>query len=308
MYKQKFVFILLFCASLVLLSAFDAKSQEAEIDKIVKEVSVDSQKDAFLNYTYLMKFSYERHKKMGGRKFSRLYEAILPSRLAANRFYSHRMLLLEDSERLISSAEVADARKELAKELEKIEQEADTQTPPDKTDDSGGYWTAGFSNNGNRVNVNVLKLLQNSHLSNLQRGKIDGREIVTIDFGPKPDSVFEKNLSYLSKIEGQITIDEKDKRIIRIEGYAPGEFAKYKDKPEAERQKEIVFLFSQTRVFEGFWFPQTIRLDFGRHPEVFEPIEIQFIFSQYKRANVDVKDSIETPKDTSGTTTQEKQN
>jgi hypothetical protein len=308
MYKHKFAIISLLFVSLVLFSALDAKSQDPEIDKIIKEVSVDTQKGAISNYTYLMKFSYERHKKLAGRKFTRLYEAILPSKFSTSKVLPHQILLIQDSEKKITEEEIMIARQNLAKELEKAESEADNPANQTQTYEDGGYWTTSFLNEGKKIKVDILKLLQNSKFSNLQRKKIDGKDIITIDFAPKTDVVPDKTLTYLSKIEGQITIDETDKRIIKIEGFALGEFAAQKEKPDAERQKELVFLFTQTKVSEGFWFPQTIWLNFGKHPEIFEAIEIQFNFSSYKKANVDVKDNIETPKDTTETTTEEKQN
>jgi len=309
MYKQKFAVISFLFVSLALGFAPFAKAQDADIDKLIKEVSTDTQKGAIANYTYLMKFSYERHKKMAGRKFTRLYEAILPSKFATNRIYTHQILLIQDSEKRLTDEEIMIARQNLARDLEKAESDADKQanTPPEYED--GGYWSTSFSNEGKRLKVDILKMLQNVKLSNLQRRQVDGKDIVTIDFTPKPDGVWEKTMEYLSKIEGQLTISETDKRIIRIEGFALGEYAALKEKPDAERQKELVFLFTQMKVAEGFWFPQTIWINFAKHPELFQAVEIQYNFSGYKKASVDVKDSIENPKEPAGTTiTEEKQN
>lgn len=306
--KHKFAIISLLFVSSILFLASDAKSQESEIDQIIKEVSVDTQKGAILNYTYLMKFSYDQHKKFARRKFTRLYEAILPSKLTTNRIYRHKLLLLEDSEKEILKVDIMNARKDLAKELEKDENEADNQAVQDKPNDEGGYWSIVFSSNRQGLKVDVLQLLKNMQLLNLQRKQIDGKSFITIDFTPKTAAVLENGLSYLSKIEGQILIDETDKRIIRIEGFAPGEFAKQKDKADAERHKEMVFLFLQTKVFEGFWFPQTVWFNFANHPEVFETIEVQFNFSDYKKASVDVKDALDMPKEPTQTSTEEKQN
>ena len=72
MYRPKFAVISFLFASLALSFAPFAKAQDADIDKLIKEVTTDTQKGAIANYTYLMKFSYERHKKMAGRKFTRL--------------------------------------------------------------------------------------------------------------------------------------------------------------------------------------------------------------------------------------------
>ena len=306
--KQKFAVISFLFVSLALIFAPFAKAQEADIEKLIKEVTTDTQKGAIANYTYLMKFSYERHKKMAGKKFTRLYEAILPAKFATNKVYSHGFLLIQDSEKKLTDEEIMIARQNLAKDLERAESEADKQAAQTSEYEDGGYWTASFTNEGKKLKVDILKTLQNVKLSNLQRRQIDGKSIVTLDFTPRADGVWDKTMQYLSKIEGQLTINETDKRIIKIEGYAVGEYAALKEKPDLERQKELVFLFTQTKVTEGFWSPQTIWLNFAKHPEMFEPIEIQYNFSSYKKANVDVKDTIETPKEPTGTTTEEKQN
>jgi hypothetical protein len=141
-----------------------------------------------------------------------------------------------------------------------------------------------------------MKLLQSMNLTNLQRQKIDGKSLATIDFAPKAGVYLDKTLVYLSKIEGRLTIEETDKRIVRVEGYPLGALAAQKDKPETERRAEMVFLFTQTKVSEGFWFPQTIALSFLKHPEIFEPLEVQYDFNSYKKARVDVKDTIENVK------------
>lgn len=310
MYKQKFAIISILFVSLVLFSASVATAQadESEIERLIKEVSVDSQRGAISNYTYLMRFSFERHKKVAGRKFTRLYEAILPAKFATNRVYTHQILLLEDSEKRLTPDDIMIARQNLAKELEKAEKEAENQPAEVPAFEDGGYWTTSFFNEGKRIKVDLMKLLQSAKFSNLQRRKVDGKNIVTIDFSPKPDVLLEKTLLYLAKLEGQITIDESDKRITRVEGFALGEFAAQKEKPEAERQKEMIFLFSQVKVTEGFWFPKTILLNFGKHPEIFDPIEVQYNFISYKKASVDVKDTIETPKEPAETTTDVKQN
>jgi len=308
MSKHKFAIISFLFAGVLLLFTSGVRAQETEIEQLIKDVSVDNQKGAISSYTYLLKFAFERHKGLAGRKFTRLYEAILPSRFVTNRVYSHQMLLLEDSERRLTAADIMNARKALAKELEKAESDAEKQAEPAQKYEDAGYWTAAFSSNARSVRVDVLKMLQSLQFSNLQRKKQDGIDVATLDFRPKEGSVFDASLSYLLRLEGRFVIDEKNKRVIRIEGFAPGEFDKQKDKPDAERQKELVFLFAQTKVAEGFWFPQTIWLNFGKHPEIFDTIEVQYNFSNYKKADVEIKETIDTPQGTGEPTTGEKQN
>jgi hypothetical protein len=289
------IFLAIFCVLSLTVSGF---GQEKDPEAIVREASVDTQRGAIFNYTYHMRFSFERHKKMAGRKFSRLYEAILPSRFALNRNYSHPFVLLQDSERNVTAEEIMNMRKDLAKELERAEKEEETNTKIAETPkDDGGYWTIGFTNEGKRIKIDVLQILKNSRLSNFQRRTVNGRTVVAADFNPNPDFVYEKQLTYLSKIEGQILIDETDKRIVRVEGFALGAFGALREKTDAEREKEAVFLFLQTKVAEGFWFPLTVGLNFGKHPEIFDPIEVTFSFSNYKKSSVDVKDQLDEVKD-----------
>lgn len=286
MYKLRFAIIFVLCN--VFLFASHAKAQENEIDKIIKEVSTDSQRGAISSYTYLMKFSYDQHRKFAGRKIKRLYEAILPSRLLTSRTFRHPLVLLEDSERTISGVEIMNSRKALVKDIEKFEEEADKQTVDDNLTEDGGYWTGEFTTDGQGYRIDVLKMLNKVSFSNLQRRQIGGKSVISIDFAPKPDVALGKSLSYLSKIEGQILIDETDKRIISIEGFAPGEFVKQKDKSDIERRGELVLHYLQTKVAEGFWFPQIVRLNFSKLPKGFSSTEVQFDFTNYNRSRVDV--------------------
>lgn len=289
------------CIAFILFSGVsEVKSQDSDISKIIEQVSEDSQKGAIFSYSYMMKVSYERH-KLGGRKFTRLYEAIIPSRFSLNRMYAHPLILLRDSEKTISEDAIRNTRKMIAKEIEKAENEQEKALTGDqKPLQDGGYWSFGFSSESKRIEVNVITLLKSSFLSNLQRKQVEGRNLVLIEFAPNPAASFDRPLAYLEKIEGQIWIDETDKRIVKIEGYALGEFAKHKDKLDAERQKEMVFLFQQKKVSEGFWFPQSVWFNFSKHPEIFADFEIEFTFSDYKKGSVDIQYMEDKSKDAGG--------
>lgn len=295
-YKPVIVFIL--CFSFILYSKHSIAAQETDINKLISEVSVDSQKGAMFGYTYFMRFSYSHHKKFGfGRKFTRLYEAILPLRFSLKRTYRHPFVLIQDSEKLITAQNIADMRKDLVKELERAESEDDGQNDKKPESRDGGYWTISFSANQQKVKIDIIKLLENSQFRNLQRRQIEGRNVFLIDFSPKSEAVFEKSLLYLGKIEGQIWIDEADKRITRIEAFPSGKLEQNREKPDIERQQEAVFLFAQTRVAEGFWFPQDVVLNFTKNPEIFDTVKIEFNFEKYKRASVEIKSDIEAPKE-----------
>lgn len=287
-YSSTFIFIL--CAVFLTASAFEVPAQETDIETIIKEASTDRQKGAVFGYTYFMKFSFNQHRKFGvGKKFTRQYEAILPTKFSLKKTYSHPLLVIKDSDRVITAEEIAHMRNELAKELERAESEAakNPDEVPEKND--GGYWKMNFSTNGKSLKIDVLHLLNSSKFSNLQRKQIDGRNVILIDFAPDPAAKLENPVSYLSKIEGQIWIDEADKRVFRIEGFPLGKLALLKDKTDAERLQQIIYLFAQTRVEEGFWFPKEVVLDFSKNPDIFNTIRIEFSFTDYKKSSVEVE-------------------
>ena len=189
-------------------------------------------------------------------------------------------------------------RSRLVEEIERAEKEAEPNltAQPDRKD--GGYWTMSFRAGDKGVKIDVVRLLENSNFSNLQKSENGSRKVVSLDFSPKTDSKFDTSLSYLGKIEGKIWIDEADKRIMKIEGFPLGTLATVKELPVEERQAKIVFLFAQTRVSEGFWFPQDVVVDFTKNPEIFDTVKVEFTFDKYKKSSTEVRSStMETPKD-----------
>lgn len=282
-----------------LLSVSKAQTQQDEIESLIKDVSADTQKGAIFGYTYEMKFSYNRRGKLGGgRKFTRIYEAIIPTRFSLRKIYQHPYLLIQDSEKVITSYDVEYMRKRLVEEIERAEKEAEANPDdvPDRKD--GGYWTMAFRAGDKGVRIDIVSLLENAEFKNMQKSENNGRKIVSLDFSPKPESKFEQPLSYLGKIEGKIWIDEADKRIMRIEGFPVGTMGTLKDMTAEERQDKTVFLFSQRRVSEGYWFPQDVVVDFTKNPEIFETVRIEFSFDKYSKSSTQVRSSsLETPKD-----------
>lgn len=282
--------ILVFCFCIIAVFTIRSNAQEIDSENLIREISTDTQKGAVFNYSYMMKVYFQRNKNGKiDKKFTRLYDAILPSRFSLNNTYTHPFILFQDTEKEISAMEIAQMRKELAKKLEKAENEAENQEAKENSNNDGGYWTMRFSYDTLSIKIDVLNLLNNSHLKNFRRKQIDGKEIILIDFTPKQEAVFDKTMLYLSKTEGQIWVDEKDKRIIRIEGFPLGTFETHKNKGETERLEEAVFLFIQTKVKEGFWFPQTVAFNFIKNPEIYDPVKIVFTFSNYRRAGVEVR-------------------
>lgn len=291
MNKSKFFVVLLLCVSFIFVSASHSAAQEQnEIEKWIDDACVDTQKGAIFNYTYLVKVSYDRNKKWGfGRKFTRVYEAIVPAHFTLTKPYTHPLVLIEDSENRITQDAIMNARKDLVAELERAESVVDK--PGEKIENvDGGYWTTQLRSNELRAKVDIFQIVKAAQFSNLKHKEVDGHSTISVDFSPKAGAKIDKVLDYSTQIEGQIWIDEETKRIIRVEGFYLGTFKDVRDKTDAEREDQSILLFLQTKVAEGFWFPKIVRLNFTKYPDIFESIKLEFRFSNYKKASVNIKD------------------
>lgn len=293
MKNPKFLIAFYFSVTVFCICAVTSQAQDnqAEIEKWVEDVCIDTQKGAIFDYTYLLKLSYDKHKKGGfGRKFTRLYEAILPSRFTLTKTYSHPLVLINDSENPVTKNSIDLARQDLIKEMERAESVVD-KPGEQQVNLDGGYWTMQLKANKEKAKIDIYKMVKIASFSNLQKKQLDGRDIILMDFTPQAAVIFDTALTYIAKIEGQVWIDTATKRIIRVEGFPNGTFREIRSKPDAERENEAVMLFIQTRVAENFWFPKIVRLDFTKHPEIFETIKLEFSFSDYVKANVQIKNT-----------------
>ncbi|CAN5834190.1 hypothetical protein BH20ACI4_BH20ACI4_20210 [soil metagenome] len=263
-------------------------NNQSEIEEWIRAAGTDTQNGAIFNYSYFLKVAYKKNRKLGfGRKFTRLYEAIIPSRFNLKKLYTHPLVLIEDSERQVLPDEIRNAREDLILNLERAENTADDAAEKQQQQD-GGYWTIHLKANELRAKVDVFKMLEISKFSNIQYRQLNGREIISIDFAPQATVIFDTSLSYMSKIEGQLWIDKESKRIIRMEGFPVGTFSSMREKNDEIREQEAVFFFKQIRVVEGFWFPEIVRLDFTRNPQIFDNVRLEFIFSDYRKSSVEI--------------------
>lgn len=276
-------------------SLFTVAQEPVDIDSLVKEISVDTQQNAFAGYFYRMEFNRLKKNFVGKGKLVKRYEVLLPSFIPKNRFYQHPLLLVYDSSKNLMPTDIINSRNLLVKELEKIENDPnnDTNQKSIKKND-GGYVTLLADSNTvgkQALVVNLLELIKGSEFSNAKEVKINGRDTISIDFHPILNKGFSEKLFYLAQIEGIILIDKADKRIIEVEAFPLGKLKQYRSQPVEQREEFRVFHYLQTRVPEGFWFPQIITLNFLEFSELFNDLEvkIEFTFSDYKRFDAQVR-------------------
>lgn len=285
----------------VLFFFFSAAAQESKIDSLIAAASANSQKNALADYTYEMRLV--RRSKWG--KNSWLYEAILPSHIPANRIFRHSLILIKQNDRPIPFEFLDSNRRTAIKELEDSERETTTDKPKKDSQEDGGYTTISYkSANDSRKDfqVDLLKLLKICDFSNLKKEDFNGRETFIIEFKPKEDAVLRNGLAYFTKMRGAIWIDEKDKRIIRVEGFPLKTDNEKKAKNNIEKEKingekEMVFLYSQILIREGVWFPQKVRLNFINHPELQNgyAYDTEYEFGKYQHLRVETTTSDARP-------------
>jgi hypothetical protein len=289
-------FRILSCLIILLVTNLFISAQEKiDVDLLMKEVTVDTQQNAFAGYFYKMEFVRVKKNLIGKSKLIKRYEVLLPSFIPKNKVYQHPLLLVYDSSTSISAIDIVNSRNDIVKGLEKIETSTDTKLSKKNKDiNTAGYLTlrAGSNVVGKQsLNIDLLELINGSEFSAPKEIEINGRDVISIDFRPKTGIEIDLSLFYLKQIEGTVLIDKTDKRIMEIEGFPLGTLEKSRDLKDKKREEARVFHYLQTRVPEGFWFPQIVTLDFIDVANSFNdlPVRIEFKFSDYRRFDTEVK-------------------
>ncbi len=90
-----------------------AAQDQIDIEKLLTEVSIDTQREAFAGYTYKMEFVRRRSSFIGTSTMTRRYEVILPSRIPKGRIYQHPLLLTYDSSRNLMASDVSEEKRRI---------------------------------------------------------------------------------------------------------------------------------------------------------------------------------------------------
>lgn len=265
------------------------------LDDLVREVAIDRHEGAFAGYSYEMEFVMRRSALFGTSKLKRKYEVILPSVLPKNRLYTHPLLLTYDSTRKLLPADISDEKRRIVKKLEQMERgEIEYPEEEDANKNQGGYVTLRVDKNTvgkQSLRIDLVELLNRAVLSETKEVTVNGRKMLSVEFHPDKSVVPPADLFYLAYIEGVILIDLEDRRIVHVEGFPVGRLEVMKQRSPADRELSSSFFYRQTRVPEGFWFPQTVKLDFLDAPPEFKDLDasVEFFFSNYKRFDVQVR-------------------
>lgn len=284
-----FVLILIWATQLIV------AQDNVDINSLIKDISIDTQQDAFSNYIYKLEFVRQKKVFFGKDKVVRRFDVVLPSTMPKGRTYRHRLLLVYDSSRKLTQTEIVHNRKQILKDLEKLDSGTDIEESEKEKNkqNTGGYLTlrAGTDSSQRQfLKIDLLDLINNATFSNKKELILNGRDTISIDFRPIPDNKLSSDLFYLKNIEGTILVDKKDKRIIEVEGFPIGQLDIYRNQTDEQKKEFRAFHYLQTRVLEGFWFPKSVSLNFMEYSKKFDNLQvnIEFTFSDYKRFSVSV--------------------
>lgn len=283
------VFVLLFsiCAA--------SAQEKINVESLLSEAALDKNKNAIADYTYRMEFV--RRVRNGGKiknKSSQLFEIILPSQIPSYRVLQHPLMLIAKNGKSLPSDILREKRMQLSRALELLENESEKfELKIPAKDFDGGYFSFNIRKDlvgAEGAQIKILPILENSHFDNAQIVERNSRKTVLLEFKLKDENNLPRNLAYLSKLEGLIWIDQEDKRVTRLEAFPAGLLTQLKSKTDEERSWESTLLYVQTRVGDGYWFPQCVRLNFLKNPKLLNgtATELEYNFKEYKRFRVEM--------------------
>ena len=202
--------------------------------------------------------------------------------------------------------EVEAERKRAGERLEKLEQE-ENQSEAGHKQQAEGYVAAGIYGRAQgrpvALSIDLAAFLHSSEFYSAQFARVGDRDMIVLSFRSRPGINLPRNKSFVSKLVGSVWIDAVDKVIARLEGWPAPEFVKpesvKKDEAQTLSQPEARLVYQQTRLPDGVWFPNLIRVNSAGDASLFDGLnwDVIFEFSEYKRFTTTVEEvKIQEPK------------
>jgi hypothetical protein len=196
-------------------------------------------------------------------------------------------------------------RKRAGERLEKLEQE-EKQNQQDKQQRPEGYAGAGVYGRAQgkpvALSIDLSAFLHSCEFSSPRFDRIGERDMIVLNFRPRPGINLPKNKSFVSKLVGSVWIDAADKVVARFEGWPAPEMVK-KDEAQAPQNSAARLIYQQVKLPDGMWFPNLIRVNSAGDISVFDGLnwDVLFEFADYKHftaaseEEVKIRDPQKTP-------------
>ena len=190
----------------------------------------------------------------------------------------------------------------LAKELEKDERDAEkaeqklapqkgSPTTPADGCVTQGYTTA-YGANGGLIAFSISDFLCAGEFSNPQRGAVNGREAIILDFRPRagyrPPN---RDREPITGLQGRVWIDAADRVTSRLEAWPALDGGRRGMNKVQRNPTEVVLVYEQVRLADGTWMHALTRINTTNHPKLFNGVTIEFqeVFTDYKRFSSEVE-------------------
>lgn len=249
-------------------------------------------------YDYTFKWrrvSRKRDSKGRLSEESELYEVFVPTARCWTKACRRALVLLEENGKPVPPERIEKERLKAGKEIEKAEREAKESLGAPAAANSGGQnWMRfyvqlkGLMGKGELFILDGQEILDKCDFYNVRRERVMNREMIALDFRPRPESVFGKKNAYMPLVEGRIWIDALDKVFVRLAAWPKG--TKFADATSSDDLlKAAALAYDLVRTKEGIWFFRFGRINGEQFPELFPKLKTDFSIEQFDYINFRVE-------------------
>jgi hypothetical protein len=258
-------------------TAASTEGQVPTIPNLIREVKFNTEEQSMASMQGVTDYTYKWRKVVrrtnGDGKMevkSETYEVYLP------RYWGKRMkgekVLLEKDGKYVPREKVEKKRLKARKKMEKKNRSSSFFAFNQGPVEWGRFAAWKRDMKGARaVGFDAQKVLRYCDLHTREREKVDGREMISINFSGCTNFFYNQFTEVTPELEGKIWIDANDKVFARIAVWP-------KDMKIEDRGGNFLFnnapmVFGSTRVAEGFWFWNYGRINCQLVPDICYPMK-----------------------------------
>lgn len=252
-------------------------------------------------YNYTFKWRRVQRKRVSEGTFqeeSELYEVFIPKAECWTKNCRRAVVLLEENGKPRPLERIEKERLQAGRKIEEAEREESKRKGAAATLPVSQNWmrfnvqSREVFGKGTTVVLDGQEILKTCLLSHPRRERLAGREMIALDFHPRPQATFEEKSAYLPRIEGRIWIDAEDKVFVRLIAWPLG--TKFDEAVSSEELlTHAALAYGLVRTKEGIWFFNFGRINGARFPDLFSGLKTDFSIEQFDYVNfkVEVEDS-----------------
>lgn len=188
---------------------------------------------------------------------------------------------LEENGKPVARERVEKERLRAGKRLEKAEREAGKNGPaPAGKSPPPPYWlqftyfSKGMFVEDRSVKLDGQEALDQCEFSSPRRETVGGREMIALDFAPRPGAAFHSQTWFMPRVEGRLWLDAADRVFVRLAAWPKG--TRPADASSDELLRDAALAYDSVRVKEGVWMFRLGRVNGLKHPGLFGDVNDDF--------------------------------